>query len=460
VAWGGGDIWGPRPDEMGTVRLVPERAISPWPVCRRLELLYDPQRETGRFRLFWQDPYQAGEEVENISEPSREVHSESCSFRLNGRQQLLNLTTEVVTDELPIPDGHNFVEAATAGERALRLYFEKRSGNSIAPCPYPPCPAVPREAMMERLHQEISLQYTQLQERRRNNEPLSMPGWPMYHAASAGRVHAWLEPDARLLEILRGVADEALALQRPDGTFSGYHLSRKRKTTGEAPRWAGGAYDTGQAGELWAVAAWRLGDEKYLEASRRLLHAYEQYRIEFNHNYAAFTLYHLAAHYRLIRDPLALEHGLYYVRHMAGTQILPLGYQPGHNFYTVYGFITLRGLAVFCQVLPESEPYRTELRELCLRMANQLITRLQPEGTFDSRDRYFQGERLWLSALFSVALLVEGDDLRRLDAVLQYMLHDPPVTRRLVYLEGEVARYLACRDRLMRGEKIDLLELV
>jgi hypothetical protein len=41
------------------------------------------------------------------------------------------------------------------------------------------------------------------------------------------------------------------------------------------------------------------------KASRRLLHAYEQYRIEFNQNYAAFTLYRLSTHYRLTRDPLA-----------------------------------------------------------------------------------------------------------------------------------------------------------
>ena len=93
-------------------------------------------------------------------------------------------------------------------------------------------------------------------------------------------------------------------------------------------------------------------------------------------------------------------------------------------------------------------------------MANQLITRLQSDGTFDSRDRYFLGERLWITALFGVALLVDGEDLQRIDGVLQFMLHAPPATRRFVVMESEVLRYYACRDRLLRGEKVDLLEMV
>jgi len=460
VAWGGGDLWGPRPDEMGTVRLVPEPQISPWPVCRRIELHYDPQRETGRFRLYWQDPYGPEEKVVSKSEPNRTIPPHSCSLRLNGRQQQIDMGDEILSDELPIPDGHNFVEASTIGERSLRIYFEKRSGNRIEPMPYPAPTAMTREAVIERIRQETAVAHAALLERKRLGEPLNMRLWPSYHAASAGRAFALLEPDERLREILRVVADETLELQRPDGTFSGFHLGPGRSSTKDAPRWAGGAYDTGQAGELWAVAAAVLGDEKYRDASHRLLNAYEQYRIEFNHNYAAFTLYHLSAHYRLTRDPLALEHGLYYARHLAANKILPLGYQAGHNYYSVYGFITLRALAHFCQVLPEGEPYRAELRELTLRMANQLITRLQPDGSFDSRDRYFLGERLWLSALFSVAFLVKGDDLQRLDDVLQLMLAAPPETRRYGLLESEVVRYYACRERLLSGEKVELLGLV
>jgi len=460
VAWGGGFMWGPRPDEMGTVQLVTERGVAPCPICRRMELAYDPQHETGWFRTFWRDLYRADERIDGPIPQPWEPYRHACSLRLNGRQQHRELAPEVETDELPIPDGHSFVEASSAGETSVRLYIEKRSGNRIAPCPYPPPPALSSADFLAQVRRETTDAHERLLARLARNEPFDLADWPMYQAASAGRVHAWIEQDPRLLEILRTVADEALALQREDGTFSGFHLSKHRRAKGEAPRWAGGAYDTGQAGELWAVAAWMLGDEKYLAASQRLLHAYEQYRIEFNQNYAAFTLYHLSTHYRLTRDPLALEHGLYYARNLAAVNILPLGYQAGHNFYTCYGFITLRGLANFCQVLPEDEPYRAELRELCLRMANQVIARLQPDGSCDARDRYQLGLRFWVSSLFGVALLVDGDDLARLDDVLQLMLRAPATTRRFACLETEVARYFVCRDRLLNGEKVDLMELV
>jgi hypothetical protein len=457
VAWGGGFAFAPRPDEMGKIRLADRHEPAPCPVCRRLELHYDPFRETGRFRMFWTDLYQAGETITDRAQPHRgEVPIRACGFQLNGLEERLDLAPEVETGEIAIPDGHNAVAAVTIGEMATRVFFEKRSGNRIADCPFPAVPDMTRPELLARLRAETAAAHAAYTARRARGEPFDLIRWPLYQAASAGRVHAWLDPDPRLLDILRGVADEALALQRPDGTFGGYHMGRLRPAgAGEAPRWSGGAYDSGQAGELWAVAAALLGEDKYLDASRRLVRAYEQYRIEFNHNFAAFALFHLATHYRLTREPLALEHGLYYARHLVAVNILPLGFQAGHNFYSVYGGITLRGMANLCQVLPEQEPYRAVLREQCLRMANQLLTRLQSDGTFASRDRYFVGERLWVSGLFSVAPLLEPDNLRRLDPTLQILLRAPPAILRFALLESEVARYAVSRDRLLRGEPAD-----
>lgn len=463
VAWGGGAVWGPRPDEMGTVKLVTERSEGPCPVCRRIDLEYEPRTESGRFRLAWKDLYRPGEAVTDVVESDRVIPSEEGSFRLNGRQQLVAFADDGWTDTYPIPDGHNFVEASTVGERSTRLYFEKRSGHSIPPCPYPAPTPMSREELAERARATAAAALAEHRNRQAKGDALDFRHWPMIQAASAGRAYAWLDKDPSFLDLLRLVADETLAFQRPDGTYSAFHLAARWKKLGiqrEVPRWAGGAYDSGRAGELWTVAAWQLGDDKYLEASRKLVHAYEQYRIEFNHNYGAFALFHLAAYYRLTRDPLALEHGRFYARHIAAKNLLPLGFQAGHNFYSCYGFITLRGLANFCRVLPECDPYREELRELCVRMANQLLTRLQSDGNFDARDRYFIGERQWITGLFSVAQLLAGDDLKRLDDALQCVLQAPVVGRRRGLLDSEAIRYMQCREALLRGETIDWLKLV
>jgi hypothetical protein len=448
---------------MATVKLVAQRSQAPCPVCRRIELHYDPVHETGRFRLFWKDAYGPGEAVIDALEVDRLIPSQSASFRLNGRQQLVEPGVEGWTNEYPVPDGHNFVEASTVGERSTRVYFEKRSGNRIPPCPYPAPTPMSREELAERARATAAAALVEHRKRQDRGESLDVRHWPMIQAASAGRAYAWLDKDPCFLELLRLVADETLAYQRADGTYSAFHLAARWKKMGierEVPRWAGGAYDSGRVGELWTVAAWQLGDEKYLEASRRLVHAYEQYRIEFNHNYGAFTLFHLAAYYRLTRDPLALEHGLFYARSIAARNLLPLGFQAGHNFYSCYGFITLRALANFCRVLPEDEPYRGELRELCVRMANQLLTRLQPDGNFDARDRYFIGERQWIPGLFSVAQLLTGDDLKRLDGTLQCVIRAPVAGRRRGLLDGESIRYMHCREAQFRGDPIDWLTLV
>ena len=44
-----------------------------------------------------------------------------------------------------------------------------------------------------------------------------------------------------------------------------------------------------------------------------------------------------------------------------------------------------------CAALPMEHEYRPILLELCVRMANQLITRLQPDGMFDGRARSVAG---------------------------------------------------------------------
>lgn len=462
VAWGSHTTWGPRPDEFGTVRLVAGRTTPSWPIARRIELLYEPATESGRFVVQWEGRYEASEaEVQVYPDKTQIVPWRQFALRLNGEQHLYDMAEEAQTAAAPLVDGHNDIVVATPGGPAVRMTLEKRSGNRIAAPSGPAIAAYGRDWLVERVRREceqaiaVSLDASGTGQR-------VYRGWETYHAASLGRVYHYLDPNPRLLEALRVEADYAMGLQREDGSFEGFHMARLgRKPT----PWAGGAYDSGPAGELWCVAARLLGDPKYLQASQRLLHAYKDYRVEFNYNFAAFALYHLVTHYRLTRDPLALEHALHYCRHCVAVDLMPLGFHAGHNYYTCYGSITLRGMAQLCAVLPGDDPYRATLREQCIRMANQVLARQQPDGSFDGFNRFFLGQRFWSWGLFSVAFLLPPDDVARLDAAIQRLLHYRDVSTspagtfdRLA--ESDLVRYYAHREGLLRGEKIDLMELI
>jgi len=463
VAWGSHTTWGPRPDEFGTVRLVEKRELPAWPVARRVEMLYEPTTENAKFRVNWEGIYQPAEtDVQVYPNKAAVVPWRQWSLRLNGEQRMFDLTETAETDEFALRDDHNHLEIASVGGPAIRLSLEKQSGNRIGERPLPAKPPRDSAFVLARVRSECDQAIQAMEARRASGEKLTFKLWETYCVASFGRTYHYLHPDSRLLEVLREQADFALSLQREDGTFAGLHLER----TGQKPSpWKGGAYDTGPAGELWVVAAWLLKDAKYLEASQRLVHAYRDYRIEFNYNYAAFALYHLVTHYRLTRDPLALEHALHYCRNCVAVDLLPLGFHAGHNYYTCYGSITLRGMAQLCAVLPENDPYRATLRELCIRMTNQVLSRQQPDGTFEGRDRFFLSQRYWSWGLFSVAFLLPPEDVARLDVAIQRMLHYAGEWRgfgggghRLA--ENDFVRYWAHRDALLAGKKIDLMELI
>lgn len=457
VAWGSLHVWAPRHDEAMLVRLVSGRERAPWPELSRVDLHYAPDREHGSFTLRWEGVYEPGERFEGPSSkgfPHRPVHLHSVAVRVNGLCLTLPLEETVRTPDVPLADGQNLIEISSAGGPAVRLCVEKRSGTRIElPAGLPDAGyRFSAGEAVARIRRECDAMLEATLARRSRGEPLEYMPWSTYHAASCGVAARELLGDERYLEVVREHADAALALQRPDGTFAGFHLRIGRPS--HVP-WAGGAYDSGPAGELWATAAALLGDAKYLEASRRLLRAYRTYRVEFNHNYAAFTLYHLAAHYRLTGERAALDEGLYYARTSAAAAILPLGFQAGHNYYSCYGGITLRGLARFCAVLPSGEPWREALRERCVRMANQMTWRLQADGLHDGRDRYYIGERNWFQGIFAVAFLLEGEQRRRLDAVLARMLEGilspgaEGVPARVC--DSDVVRYLVSRERLLGG---------
>lgn len=486
VAWGSHTTWGPRPDEFGTLRLVEKREKPLWPIARRIELQYDPVTEKGKCRVNWEGIYDKSETDVQVY-PAREmiVPWLQWSFRLNGEQKMFDLGASSETGEFLLANGHNHIDIASTGGPAVRIAIEKRSGNRISdtttmwesPQRADPTPTGGQVGALRRLpHSPVRTRDWLVSEvRKETEESIAISrqqdalgakrvyrGWECYQASSIGRVYHYLDPDPRLLEVLRSTADYTMTLQRPDGSFGGHHMARYGRP---ATPWAGGAYDSGQAGELWCVAWWLLKDDKYREASRRLLYAYKDYRVEFNYNFAAFALYHLVTHYRLTRDPLALEHALYYAKNCVAIDLLPLGFHAGHNYYSCYGSITLRGMAMLCQILPGSDPYRAVLREQCIRMTNQVLARQQPDGSFDGCNRFFLDQRFWMWGLFSMPFLLPPDDVARLDAAIQRLLHCETFSHGVGgqtcrISESDLVRYYAHRDDLLAGRSIDLRGLI
>ncbi len=464
VAWGSLHVWDPRFDEAGLVRLVAEPSAQGWPEVERLDMDYDPAAETARFTCRWSGlppPEETFGVPRGKGFKARPVPWQSVSIRAGGLEALLPMAETVRTEAIPLPDGISRIQAAAPSGPAVTLHLEKRSGNRLR-LPEWLDPAAVSDSGLRAfpagLRAECDEALAEFEKRRQAGEKPEYLAWCTYHACGYGRAWQSGVKDPRLLELLREQADMAVSLQRPDGTFAGFHLI----TRAGPPRvpWQGGAYDTGPAGELYDVAAALLKDPKYDAAATRLLAAYRGYRVEFNHNYAAFALFHLAEHYRRTRNPEALELGLFYCRISAAKGLLPLGFQGGHNYYTCYGAITLRGMARFCEVLPESHPERPVLRERCLRMGNQLLSRLQPDGLFDSMDRYFLGERQWSFGPFSLAFIAGPVNIGPLDTAIRFMLEKKaerttPAEGWDRWCESDLIRYMRHREELLAGKKVD-----
>ena len=444
VAWGAYHIWDARPDEFGIVRLATD-VPGDGPRLRRVDLIYNPAKEQGRLRMYWERLHDAHEKSLGFHPPNWEASMQSAAVHINDAMHMVPMNSTCESTLWNLADGHTRVAISAFGAPATRFFIEKRSGNHIAPSPLPNLPTISDQQLLKSALAACEAKVDEHERRKHSEEKTVYRVHRSYHATAVAQACLLLKSDDRFLAMVRDEADFMLSLQRPDGTFAGYHL---QTTFNRAPQpWAGGGYDSGPAGELWVAAYELLGDEKYIAASRKLVEAFAAYRVEFNHNFSAIGLYHLAAHYRVTHEPLALEHALHHAQHCAAVLFLPLGYQGGHNYYTVYGCLTLRGMAHLAAVLPADHAYRAQLVELCIRMSNQLISRLQPNGLIDARDRYHLGQCLrgnsFFWSLLAVAPLLPDDDAARIESVFQGMISRASDV--LPWCDSDLIRYVAKR---------------
>jgi hypothetical protein len=65
----------------------------------------------------------------------------------------------------------------------------------------------------------------------------------------------------------------------------------------------------------------------------------------------------------------------------------PAGALPGHNFYTCYHEICVAGMGMLLRALPPRHRLYHALKACTILAANQLISRLQPDGRYLSLNR-------------------------------------------------------------------------
>ena len=413
VAWGAHGIWEPRFDECGTLTFLPSAAADLAPVLHDVVLHYDPKTATARLALKWSNGYRHDESL--ATKPGSGWHRQTWthySARINRILHEQGFSDSGTLGPFPVQHGWNEIHVASRGATHARVFLEVCSDTAIH------SPDYHGKTTWGDISHWVHAGLSQVIER----HPTPPPQYARWMGKMGSAVAAWCHHfggEPTWVDWIRQLGDRTLGWQRPDGTFAGCHL--EKTGLAEIP-WKGGAYDSGPMGEFWVRCHEVTGERHFLTASERLVHAYAGYRTELNPNYAAFALFHLSAHWKATGDKDALRHIDYYLRWCVTRHLLPLGFHGGHNYYTVYSSIILRGMARCLAVLPESSPWSATLPRTVRRMTNQALSRLQPDGSFDARDRDHTGERLWLECLCEAALVLEGEDRRRVDQAAHFVV--------------------------------------
>lgn len=423
VAWAAGLVWEVRHDELGDLSLVSEVQRPPVPRLCRVDLAYDPASETGIFIAQWHGVWDR-ERLESVKSRFYADRLPLYTVALNGQEQTGDVAAEV-QNAFPVADGWNRLEYLNAlGEPARVIFFQKFSGNRVVPGLWRRgCPRPAREELRAQFaawHEWAEKQYV-------------APGtWASPQAASdPHRPYCldhqgvfWMEPYAlaalhldaqeRYRDKVRATCERVLRQERPGNWFPCLCVDPEGGTP-----FAGGAFAHGSVGEALVLGYRVLGDSRYLEAARRAVDAYRGYLWEDNPNYSAFALWHLAELYRVTRETAVLSQALYYVP-FAASQVDPSGSQRGHNYYTGYGGITLKGLAKLLGVLPAGSPEHTRLTDWVLRFCNQMLARQQATGLFAERNRKYLGYHSLEAAagLFEAAAALGEEEARALEPAL------------------------------------------
>ena len=139
----------------------------------------------------------------------------------------------------------------------------------------------------------------------------------------------------------------------------------------------------------------------------------------------AFVLWHLSELFELTGEPEHLHRAVWYAQYGIIRGMNPSGIHPGHNYYSAYGNITLKGLAKLLRLLPPAHPFYPVLKERTLRFTNQMLARQRVNGLFDGLNRMYYGYQHSLPGLFEVMRALP-ETVPDLEPVLIAMLNAAP----------------------------------
>jgi hypothetical protein len=420
VSWGAPIIWSARHDLHGAVRFVESAQTPALPVLSRLDLAYVPENKTAELQARWVGV--DGKGFERLQQGNYKGYADKVTFALNGREVTVPLAASTRVPFV-LPDGWNRLEVMTAAQPVQELSFQKMSGKVIQS-------ALVSEGAMPSLT-ELRDAFVRWHEGHEKNyagdgiwgEKTRTAGARPHCLCHAGIFH--LEPylvASRVLgrqpdydQRIRETCARMLAEQRPGGWFPCYCSANTR----DPELGDGGAFTNGSVGEGLVLAAELLGEKAWLVAAERAAD-YAWYRWECNQNYAAFALWHLAALIERNQQARWLDRALYLARNFVVRDIGLSGAQGGHNYFSAYGNITLKGMARLLSVLPAGHDFHNELKDKTIRFANQILSRQQPSGLFAGRNRKYLGYHHPVPGLFFVAEAIP-EQAKRLELALAAM---------------------------------------
>jgi hypothetical protein len=166
-----------------------------------------------------------------------------------------------------------------------------------------------------------------------------------------------------------------LAEQKPSGTFVWYHRSIRGIDNRED-----GLYETAIAGYALLEGYRLFGNPQYLHASEKAAKWEMDCPISRNTNYNMFAVWHLAALYRETNQQVYLECAIHKTKEGGIPGQLESGGWPGHNSWTWYHGIIIRGMAELHNILPENHSFRPELQSSLTAAINRLIREQEITG--------------------------------------------------------------------------------
>lgn len=197
--------------------------------------------------------------------------------------------------------------------------------------------------------------------------------------------------------------EHLLREQNTSGTFVWYNRSLRGIDNRDD-----GLYETAIAGAALVEGYRHFGDERYLAASERAARWAIDCPISWNNNYNMFTVWHLAEHYRETADQSLLDAAIYRTREGGLPGQFESGGWPGHNSWSWYHGIIIRGMAALYNVLSVDHPFRDELRPPLVAAINRMIREQDETGHVPANPGVVDNEHRMAHVLHGLLLARES----------------------------------------------------